>query len=295
MGARHNISLVQPSADRSAGQEFPVIPPGVGRTALGVARIRAAESARPDRLFDDPLAAAFAAAAPADQAPVDGLPPGPAGTPVSRLGFHVVIRTRFYDDYLLGAVAAGCRQVVLVAAGLDCRAFRLDWPDGVSLFELDQPEVLEFKQAVLAGRGARPRARRRTVPVDLRGDWPARLTAAGFDPARPTAWLVEGLLIYLSSDQAARLLTDVGTLSAPGSQVAMERGESVPGLTRETSATPLGARLAALWQGGLGEDNAAWLAGHGWRAARHDLAEVAAGYGRPAPDDARSGFVTATR
>jgi methyltransferase (TIGR00027 family) len=272
-----------------------VIPPGVGRTALGVARIRAAESARPDRLFDDPLAAAFAAAAPAGQAPIDGLPPGPARTPGGRLGFHVVIRTRFYDDYLLGAATAGCRQVVLVAAGLDCRAFRLDWPDGVSLFELDQPEVLEFKQAVLSGRGARPRVRRRTVPVDLRADWPARLTAAGFDPARPTAWLVEGLLIYLSSDQAARLLTDVGTLSAPGSQVALERGDRAPGVIRETSATPLGARLAALWQGGLGQDNAAWLAGHGWAPARHDLADVAAGYGRPAPDDARSGFVTATR
>ena len=279
----------------SAGQEFPAIPPGVGRTALGVARIRAAESTRPDRLFDDPLAAAFAAAAPADQASIDGLPPGPGGTPVSLLGFHVVIRTRFYDDYLLGAVAAGCRQVVLVAAGLDGRAFRLDWPDGVSLFELDQPEVLEFKATVLSGQGARPRGRRVVVPVDLRGDWAARLTEAGFDPAQPTAWLVEGLLIYLSSDQAARLLTELGSLSAPGSQVALERGEAVSSLIRQTSATPRGARLAALWQGGLGEDNAAWLAGHGWRPARHDLAEVAAGYGRPAPDDAHSGFVTATR
>jgi methyltransferase (TIGR00027 family) len=267
----------------------------VGRTALAVARVRATESARPDRLFDDPLAAAFAAAAPVGQASIDGQPPGPGGTPATRLGFHVVIRTRFYDDYLLGAVMAGCRQVVLVAAGLDCRAFRLDWPDGVSLFELDQPEVLEFKAAVLGGQGAQPRCRRAAVPVDLRGDWPARLTGAGFDPAQPVAWLVEGLLIYLSSDQAARLLTDVGRLSAPGSQVALERGEAAASLIRQTSATPRGARLAALWQGGLGEDNAAWLAGHGWRSARHDLAEVAAGYGRPAPDDARSGFVIATR
>ena len=279
----------------SAGQEFPAIPPGVGRTALAVARVRAAESARPDRLFDDALAAAFAAAAPAGQASIDGQPPGPGGAPATRLGFHVLIRTRFYDDYLLGAVMAGCRQVVLVAAGLDCRAFRLDWPDGVSLFELDQPEVLEFKAAVLSGQGARPRCQRAAVPVDLRGDWPARLTAAGFDPAQPAAWLVEGLLIYLSSDQAARLLTDVGRLSAPGSQVALEQGEAVARLIRETSATLRGARLAALWQGGLGEDNAAWLAGHGWRSARHDLAEVAAGYGRPAPDDARSGFIIATR
>jgi methyltransferase (TIGR00027 family) len=257
-----------------------------------VARLRAAESARTDRLFDDPFAAAFAAAAPADQAPVDGQPPGAPG---SRLGAHVVIRTRFYDDYLLGAVAAGCCQVVLVAAGLDCRAFRLDWPGGLRLFELDQPEVLDFKEAVLAGVGARPRCQRQTIPVDLRGDWPAALTGAGFDPAQPTAWLVEGLLIYLSSDQAARLLTEVGTLSAPGSRLSLERGDAVSSLISEISTTPRGARLAALWQGGLGEDNAAWLEARGWHAVRHDIAGVAAGYGRPAPGDLRSGFITATR
>jgi len=303
---------VQPSAE----QEFPAIPPGVGRTALGVARLRAAESARPDRLFDDPLAAAFAAAAPADaepdsapdsvpdSVPGDGPPPGaagpaassgPAGMPGGRLGFHVVIRTRFYDDYLLAAAAAGCRQVVLVAAGLDCRAFRLDWPDGVRLYELDQPDVLDFKETVVSGQGARPRCRRRTIPVDLRGDWPARLAEAGFDPARPTAWLVEGLLIYLSGDQAARLLTEVGRLSAPGSQLALERGEYSPSLISETRTTSRGARLAELWQGGLGQDHAAWLGERGWQAGRHDMGEAAAGYGRPAPYDTRSGFVTAIR
>lgn len=271
--------------------------------------MRAAESARPDRLFDDPLAAAFAAAGPAepeagsvpDAAP-DSAPDSEtaesssqAGIPGGRLGFHVVIRTRFYDDYLLAAVAAGCRQVVLVAAGLDCRAFRLDWPDGVRLYELDQPDVLDFKEAVISGRGARPRCQRRTIPVDLRGDWPARLIEAGFDPALPTAWLVEGLLIYLSADQAAALLTEVGALSAPGSRLALERGDYAPSLITETRRTERGARLAALWQGGLGQDHAAWLGEHGWEAVRHQMAEAAAGYGRPPPYDARSGFVTATR
>lgn len=307
---------MQPSAE----QEFPAIPPGVGRTALGVARLRAAESARPDRLFDDPLAAAFAAAAPADpepdaapgfvpdavadSVPGDGPPPGaaepasssgPAGMPGGRLGFNVVIRTRFYDDYLLAAAAAGCRQVVLVAAGLDCRAFRLDWPDGLRLYELDQPDVLDFKETVISGQGARPRCQRRAIPVDLRGDWPARLAEAGFDPARPAAWLVEGLLIYLSADQAARLLTEVGTLSAPGSRLALERGEYAPSLISETRTTARGAQLAALWQGGLGQDHAAWLGEHGWSAVRYNMAEAAASYGRPPPYDARSGFVTATR
>lgn len=285
----------------SAEQEFPAIPPGVGRTALGVARLRAAESARPDRLFDDPLATAFAAAAPDDSEP-DAAPDsrpaessGPAGIPGGRLGFHVVIRTRFYDDYLLAAAAAGCRQVVLVAAGLDCRAFRLDWPDGLRLYELDQPDVLDFKETVIGGQGAQPRCQRRAIPVDLRGDWPVRLTEAGFDPARPTAWLVEGLLIYLSADQAARLLTGVGTLSHPGSQLALERGDYAPSLISETRTTARGARLAALWQGGLGQDHAAWLGEHGWQAVRHDMGQAAAGYGRPAPYDTRSGFVTATR
>jgi len=284
------------------GVQSPRVPAGVGRTALGVARIRAAESQRPDRLFDDPLASAFAAAQPDGEATpdehADAEPPDPGvpGLPGERLIFQVIIRTRFYDQYLTAAAANGCRQVVLLAAGLDSRAFRLDWPPGLRLFELDQPDVLDFKEAVLRQAGASPRCQRTVVAADLRGGWQQRLTGAGFDPARPSAWLVEGLLIYLARDEAARLLTEVGELAAPGSRLSLERGHAMARLIDQTRrASARGARLAALWKGGLGEDALGWLAAHGWQTTSHDSAALARDYGRPVPGEARGGFVIATR
>ena len=148
----------------------------VSRTAVGVAALRAYESSRPDRLFEDPYAAAFAEAGRA------ALPRTEDGH--ARLGAlmypQVVVRTRFFDDYLLGG---GCTQVVLLAAGLDARAFRLAWPPGTRLFELDLPEVLAFKDDVLAAHGATPACERVVVPADLREDWATALREAGFDPA----------------------------------------------------------------------------------------------------------------
>ncbi|MEV4259539.1 SAM-dependent methyltransferase, partial [Spirillospora sp. NPDC049652] len=135
---------------------------GVGRTALGVARMRAAEHRRPDRLFTDPFAAAFAAAGPP-------APPGRDGPMRDLLILQVIVRTRFYDDYLRAAADAGIRQVVLLAAGLDTRAFRLDWPAGTRLFEVDLPDVLAFKAATLAD--AEPRCERAAVAADLREEW----------------------------------------------------------------------------------------------------------------------------
>jgi methyltransferase (TIGR00027 family) len=269
---------------------------GVGETALGMARVRARESRRPDRLFDDPYAEAFLAASP------DTLPEEPAGgSPLGAVGalfqFNGALRTRFFDDYLLAAAGAGCRQVVLLAAGLDTRAFRLDWPEGVRLFELDLPEVLRFKEQVLGERGIMPRCRRVVLPVDLREGgargWPAALTGAGLDPARPTAWLVEGLLVYLSPEEAGRLLGAVGELSAARSQLAfefrddafLERARAIPGMRRYTS----------LWKGGLGPDAPEWLARHGWRARLRDRAAVAASYGRAAPERSGGSFLTAVR
>jgi O-methyltransferase involved in polyketide biosynthesis len=298
---------------------------GIGETALGMARVRARESRRLDRLFEDPYAEAFLAASP------DALPEERAdGSPLSAVGalfqFHGAVRTRFFDDYLLAAAGAGCLQVVLLAAGLDTRAFRLDWPEGVRLFELDLPEVLRFKEEVLRGagglkseapatapgreaepsvsppvdRGAVPRCRRAVLEVDLRDGgpqgWPAALTGAGLDPARPTAWLVEGLLIYLSPEEAGRLLGDASELSAAGSQLAfefrdavddafLERARAIPGIRRYTS----------LWKGGLGADAPEWLARHGWRARLQDRAAVAASYGRTAPERSGGSFLTAVR
>lgn len=269
---------------------------GVGRTALAVARVRARESLRPDRLFDDPYASAFVAAF-AD--PASGEPAAPSARSALRtaLGFHVVIRTRFFDDYLLGACAAParCRQVVLLAAGLDTRAFRLPWPAGVRLFEVDLPDVLAVKDTVLSRAGAVPRCGRTVLGADLRHDWPGALTEAGFDPAQPTAWLAEGLLVYLSADEAAHVLSGVGSLCAPGTRLAFESGGAVTSLVASTGATPATDKIISLWQGGLGQGAADWLARRGWQPDFHALAPVAAAYGRPpAQPSTSSGFITAT-
>ncbi len=266
---------------------------GVGRTALSVARVRARESARPDALFSDPYARAFLEAlarAAHDEPITSSSPPSIRAT----LALQVVVRTRFYDEYLLAAAGHGCRQVVLLAAGLDTRAFRLAWPDGVRLFELDLPGVLTFKDAVLAEQGAAPRCKRTSLAVDLRADWPALLIAAGFDPAQPTAWLAEGLLIYLPADQAAGILTAVGDLCAPGSRLALERGNTHAALIAQAQAAPEADRISPLWQGGLGQDAADWLADHGWQPEVHDIATLATAYGRPISEGSASGFVTAT-
>ncbi|HEY3260195.1 MAG TPA: SAM-dependent methyltransferase [Pseudonocardiaceae bacterium] len=280
---------------------------GVAKTALGMAMLRAEESRRPERLFDDPYAAAFLAAA-SDRgdavafasAFASGIERHAATSSTNRganlgaqFAVHGVLRTRFYDDYLL---AAPCRQVVLLAAGLDTRAYRLAWPDGVRLFELDLPAVLAFKERVLADAGARPRCERVALAVDLRSDWAAALRGAGFEPDEPAAWLVEGLLIYLTADEARRLLSTVGVLAAPGSRLACEHGDLASSqLLALARATPAMAEYTALWRGGLGAAVPALLGEHGWRVRRHDLAEVAARYGRPVPASSSGGFVTAVR
>lgn len=261
---------------------------GVGATALAVARVRAHESARHDGLFVDPYAAAFAATA----SPPDRSGESPERAAVRRaLAFQVVIRTRFFDDYLLDACANGCRQVVLLAAGLDTRAFRLDWPGDVRLFELDLPDVQRFKADVLATSAAAPRCERTVLSADLRDDWSTALVAAGFEPSGATAWLAEGLLVYLTADDAAHVLTEVGTVSAPGSRLALERGAGACSLRDRDAAT----EVTSLWQGGLGSDPVTWLDANGWHSRAHDLTEVAASYGRPTARPTRSGFVTAIR
>lgn len=288
------------------------IPQGVGQTAIGVARIRARESERADRLFDDPYAEAFVAAAPAVAAP-RATPPGaaaarhaPPGEPAS-LGAifqaRVAIRTRFFDDYLLAACGAGCRQVVLLAVGMDTRGYRLEWPAGTRLFEIDQPDVLAFKDAVLNSRGAVPRCDRLALAADLRENWAGALLDSGLRSSERTAWLVEGLLIYLTAEEADRLLLAVTGLSAPGSRIAFEHtdylsdntGAGDGGPVSRARATPGMSRITALWKGGLGADTPGWLGRHGWQVQTHALGPVAAGYNRQVPGRASGGFLTATR
>lgn len=273
---------------------------GVGKTALGVAVVRAHESRRPDRIFDDPYAAAFVAAAPTA---FPGVVPGQtasAADPQAKVGaafaVSAVLRTRFFDDYLRQASAAGCGQVVLLAGGLDTRAYRLVWAPGTRLFELDLPAVLDFKERVLHQAAATAGCERITLSVDLREDWSPALRAAGLDPSKPTAWLCEGLLIYLSSDEAAQLLTVVSDLSAPGSQIACEHGCTLdPTLMANAHAMPAMMPYIRLWKGGPGHEVADWLIRHGWSVTIHDRALLAAAHERADPDTTAGSFLTATR
>lgn len=209
----------------------------------------------------------------------------------------IAIRTRYYDSYLFTACATGCRQVVLLAAGLDTRAFRLVWPDGVRIFELDLPGLFAFKEPVLAEQAAVPSCERRVVPADLRQDWPARLTAAGFDPSAPSAWAAEGLLVYLSSDEAVRLLTAVGDLSARASRLSVECDEFAEDSTLSRArAMPGMEEVASMWQGGgLGQYREEWLSQHGWQVRTSDRRTLAASYGRELSDDAAGRFLIAIR
>lgn len=186
--------------------------------------------------------------------------------------------------------------MVLLAAGLDTRAFRLCWPKPVRLFEVDLPEVLDFKQQVLADQGAISACARAVVPIDPREDWSRELLAAGFQRAAPTVWLAEGLLIYLSHVEAARMLTVVGELSASGSRLSFEHGvRDDDNLVIRARAMSEASQLAALWKGGLGEHAPQWMADHGWRSQIHTRRALAAQYGRPAGDPSSGGFFTAQR
>ncbi len=204
----------------------------VGSTALFVAAARALGGRAPDAPAQDPFAEFFVRAAGGEWADLlDGrVPDHPLLTPEFGLQFqqHQVARTRYFDDYLHAAAAAGLRQVVILAAGLDARAYRLPWPDGTVVYELDRPQVLEFKRETLAQAGLEPIAERHEVPVDLREDWPKALCDSGFDPALPTAWLVEGLLIYLSPAAQDQLFDAMVSLSVPGSRVAIEQMDPMP-------------------------------------------------------------------
>ena len=203
----------------------------VGMTAVMVAAARARETDSADPLIRDPYARVLVAGAdtgtwekfldPAMQERVAAADPEATAMFANMLGYQAV-RTHFFDAFFTGAVAAGIRQVVILASGLDSRAYRLDWPAGTVVYEIDQPKVLEYKSATLTREGVRPTAERREVAIDLRQDWPAALSAAGFDPGRPTAWLAEGLLMYLPAEAQDRLFEQITDLSAPGSRVSAE-------------------------------------------------------------------------
>jgi methyltransferase (TIGR00027 family) len=206
----------------------------VGATATLIAAGRAMATNDPRGLINDPFAEPLVRAVgldffvrmidgSIDFSTVEGASPARMEAIIN----GVAVRTKYFDSYLLAAVGAGVRQVVILASGLDSRAYRLPWPAQTVVYEIDQPQVIEFKTTTLAGLGAQPTATRRTVPVDLRSDWPTALQAAGLDTEAPTAWLAEGLLIYLPPEAQDRLFDSITALSAPRSTIATEY---VPGL-----------------------------------------------------------------
>lgn len=294
-----------PPSLRSAGDSW-AITELVGATALGVAASRAAETAGSDPLIRDEFARVLVSSAgpawarltdPA-MAWLDG---DEQGRRAHRIGVdYQAVRTHFFDEYFEDAASAGIRQVVILAAGLDARAYRLNWPDGTVVYEIDQPKVLEYKTGILQQHGAAPTASRRPVPVDLRDDWPAALATAGFDRARPTAWLAEGLLPYLPSDAQDRLFALFTALSAPGSQVAIEafglnsRSNSQRWL-RMRERLGLDVNVQALtYHEPDRSDAVQWLSDHGWQVHTVDNRDEMARLGRPVPEDLAEDAVRST-
>lgn len=262
---------------------------GVGITALGVAAARAVETSRADGLVRDPYAADFVRAA-RSSVP---MPTRIEDADAEEIGWATMsqfmgLRSRFLDDYLrdsqvAGDNDAGVRQVVILAAGLDSRAYRLPWTEGTTVYEVDQPRVLEFKDEVLADSGAEPACVRRAVHIDLRDDWATALRESGFDPKQPTAWLAEGLIMYLPSDAAERLLTTVHELSALGSTIAVEYMVGIHSVladsTEASMSQEMGIDILSLISDEEYDPNAR-LRELGWTVEESTAAQLAERYGR---------------
>ncbi|MGH3687994.1 MAG: class I SAM-dependent methyltransferase [Pseudonocardiaceae bacterium] len=273
-------------------QNAPITMPDESWTALGNAVARATETQRADRLFSDHLAQHFVTAAgsanpwfPTQETPSQLYKGAPTSGLMAMIGDVIVIKTRFFDEYFHQVCANGCRQIVVLAAGLDTRAFRLDWPAGTRLFEVDLPDVLEFKEQVLLAQAARPACERITVHADLRDDWPTALRDAGFDVGHPTAWLAEGTLGVLTTIECDWLLDEVTLLSGPSSWFALDHTHdgsvAMPRLQPLLAGT--GISLDEMVKGGPGDPADRWLVRHGWLPTTYDVVEQAAAYRRPTP------------
>ncbi|HEX5910457.1 MAG TPA: SAM-dependent methyltransferase [Thermoleophilaceae bacterium] len=279
---------------------------GAGLTALGLAAARSVETGRPDRLIEDPFARALYDAAGRDLGMRLEWPDDPGSvTDTEALHLHgsryIGLRTRFYDDVLLRAAEAGAGQAVLLGAGLDTRSRRLGLPGSLTLFEVDRPAVLAFKEEALAGAPAT--CRLVGVGADLGEGWHEALDAAGLDPGVPTVWMAEGLMPYLDEAAQLALLDAVARRAPEGSGVAFDQvaGGDVEALSRRSGIDMEGLLAGTGGTGGL----AGALRGRGWSVEVEGADAVAARYGRDLSDPfggpggdppwLRTDFVRATR
>jgi methyltransferase (TIGR00027 family) len=253
----------------------------VGATATMVAagRARATRDALIDDPFAEPLVRAVGvdfftrwAGGELDSADVDE-PGAPWG--MQRMTDMLAARTRYIDAFFADATATGIRQVVILASGLDARGYRLPWAPGTTVFEIDQPQVIEFKTATIGALGAQPTADVRAIPVDLRHDWPASLQQAGFDTGRPAAWAAEGLLGFLPPEAQDRLLDKITELSADGSQLVAEvfvnsgpNQNALNAASQKWQDNGLDIALGDLGFPGERNDAATYLQGRGWQPVR---------------------------
>jgi methyltransferase (TIGR00027 family) len=283
----------------------------VGATALGVASARAVETEGENPLISDPFARVFLDAAgdglwnwySASQLPAEVLQAEPSlQLQMKAMVGYMACRTAFFDQFFIDASDAGIRQAVILAAGLDSRAWRLPWPDGVTVYELDQPRVLEFKSSTLAEHGAQPACNRVAVPVDLRQDWPTALRQAGFDASAPSVWSAEGLMPYLPAAAQELLFERVHGLAVAGSRVAVEalgpkfldpefranrreRMERIRALVTKLDPRRQMPNNEELFYFEEREEVGDWFGRHGWDVTVTAAHELMAGYGRNAPEE----------
>jgi methyltransferase (TIGR00027 family) len=278
----------------------------VGATALGIAWARSQESKSQCPLYTDPYAEVFI-----DEAVARGweLPQRHLAERIRSISGYAASRTKWFDEFFIAAGAGGIEQAVILAAGLDARAWRLPWNDGSVVYEIDQPKVLAFKTDTLRAHGAQPAARYVPVPVDLRHDWPNALREAGFDASEPTAWAAEGLLPYLPADGQDLLFERITDLSAQGSRVAVEafgagffdpeylasRRERVRQLREQAGVPDDAPDVADLWFIEERTEVTDWFSGHGWEVSMIDAADLMTRFNRTTDDDTtpRTTFVEA--
>jgi methyltransferase (TIGR00027 family) len=276
----------------------------VGATATAVAAQRAAATKQPNPLISDPFAEPLVSAVGVEfftkfargelaDVGIDDL-----AMDLDRLAEHLAVRTKYFDEFFRDAMDAGIRQVVILASGLDSRAYRLPWKSGTTVFELDQPRVIEFKSQTLAGMGVKPACDRRPVAIDLRDDWPTALMGAGFEPTQPTAWLAEGLLGYLPPEAQDRLLDEITRLSARGSRLGTESMRNLTAADRE-QMRERSRQAADQWRAygydldltelvyfGERNETADYLNRRGWQTVASSNAELFVAYGlRPLGED----------